>query len=219
MKRFLFILKAFFGHRNIRELTYLGEIASTYLHDRAGSVLWHEEHIYFSRLIRLLPDNLRVLDVPVGTGRFVPFYELKSWKLTGVDISDDMLCVAKNYNKISSSSKFINGSITQLESNDNSFDVAVCSRFMGYIPTVTDSKKALSEIYRVTGKYLIIGLQYVSNDAEYGAEDKLGRRVKRDELLKLMGDQGFVYRDSFITGAKDNYVNEMFLFDLKKSND
>ena len=91
MKRLKYAVKALFANQNLHELTYLGKVASTYLQDRAATVLWHEEHIYMARFMKQLPDNLKVIDVPVGTGRFVPFYEMKGWQLTGVDVSPEML--------------------------------------------------------------------------------------------------------------------------------
>ena len=186
MNRIKFIIKNLIGHRNLRELTYLGQVASSYLQDRAATVLWHEEHIYFGQILNKLDDNLKVIDVPVGTGRFTPLYQIKNWDVTGVDISPEMLRVARTYNTKANNFCVTEGSITNLPFEDDQFHVAVCSRFLGYILTVADAKVALSELCRVTSRHIIVGLQYVSDGSDYGSVDKLGHKYKRNELIQLL---------------------------------
>ena len=42
-----------------------------------------------------LDKNLKIIDIPVGTGRFFSFYEANNYDVTAVDISNDMLKMAK----------------------------------------------------------------------------------------------------------------------------
>lgn len=216
MNRFKFIIKNLIGHRNLRELSYLGKVASDYLKDRAATVLWHEEHIYFGQILSELSDNLNVIDVPVGTGRFAPLYQLKKWNVVGVDVSQEMLNVAKTYNSKAKNFALQQGSITNLPFEDNQFEVAVCSRFLGYILTVSDAKIALSELTRVTSQKIIVGLQYVRDTSDYGEIDKIGHKFKRDELIDLLTEYNLSVVKSIAISEKDNYRNEIFVLALDK---
>ena len=74
-----------------QEQKYKGEIAATYLEKRAHKPGWHLENLALASFISSMPSGFKVLDVPFGTGRFMPIYTAKQGQLTGVDISEEML--------------------------------------------------------------------------------------------------------------------------------
>ena len=195
-------------------MSYKGNVASTYLIDRAATLKWHEEHLIFASHISELPDNLRVLDVPFGTGRFAPFYVLKNYEVVALDISPEMLTIAKKYNQMVSSVEFIEGSALALPFDDDEFDLIVCSRFIGYIPTVEQAKKIFYEFHRVGKQHLYIGVQYLRENVAHGKEDKLGHKMNRVDLIKFIKEVGFSVLGSTLLEAKDNYQNEILM--LKK---
>ena len=197
-------------------LTYQGSVADTYLADRAATVKWHEEHIIFARHIRDLPDGLKVLDVPFGTGRFVPFYEFKGLEVTAMDISRDMLNIAEKYNRLADSLTFCEGSALDLPFERNEFELIVCSRFIGYIPTVEQAIQIFKEFHRVSRTFLYVGVQYLKDNEPIGPEDKLGHRYSRQELINLISDVGFRLVSNTLLEARDNYQNEILMLEKIK---
>lgn len=70
---------------------YHGAAARNYDKARVNDGTWVAENA----LIQKLVTQGSVLDVPFGTGRYVPIYEQKGLQYLGVDISPDMLAQAK----------------------------------------------------------------------------------------------------------------------------
>jgi SAM-dependent methyltransferase len=103
----------------------------------------------------LNPDSL--LDVGCGEG-FV-LSKLKNDKVlpknvAGIDISDKALKMAKS---ALSEVKFEISDVRSLPYKDNSFDLLVCLEVLEHI---TDYKKALRELVRVSNKYLLISVPW-----------------------------------------------------------
>ena len=76
--------------------TYYGEKANHYLQERLKQDWWHSEQHVMKEILATLPDGLKVLDVPFGTGRFVPFYLAKKMDVSGLDASEEMILAAKD---------------------------------------------------------------------------------------------------------------------------
>ena len=66
---------------------YYGQTAKDYEKTRQGGT-WERENAF---LLAGLKGVKSVLDCPVGTGRFLSFYQERKIKCVGVDISKDML--------------------------------------------------------------------------------------------------------------------------------
>jgi ubiquinone/menaquinone biosynthesis C-methylase UbiE len=91
-----------------------------------------------------IPDGSTVLDVPFGTGRFIEFYLKKNMSVYGIDISKDMLDIARehlgdHYNQCNISV----GSAEHLPFENDFFDLLVSCRFLTLIPMAM-VKKVLS---------------------------------------------------------------------------
>jgi len=91
-----------------------------------------------------IPDGSTVLDVPFGTGRFIEFYLKKNMSVYGIDISKDMLDIARehlgdHYNQCNISV----GSAEHLPFENDFFDLVVSCRFLTLIPMAM-VKKVLS---------------------------------------------------------------------------
>ena len=100
-----------------------------------------------------------MLDVPVGTARFLPLYLQNKMSMTGLDISKDMLDQARKLrgNSLNACQLDI-GDATDLPYADNSFDLVVCFRFLDGQVSYGDTIKAIVEYCRVSQKYLILEL-------------------------------------------------------------
>jgi len=94
-----------------------------------------------------------ILDAGCGKGRFSKILANKGGVVTGVDLSNELLKVAKNKIK---NANFIIGNILDLEFLDNSFDYIICVEALEHVP---DTDKAIKEMVRVLkkdGKIIII---------------------------------------------------------------
>ena len=75
--------------------TYYKEIASKYEEKRKKQAWWHVEQDQMAQLLDQLPDGMLVVDIPFGTGRFVPMYRKKGFEISGLDASEDMISTAQ----------------------------------------------------------------------------------------------------------------------------
>ena len=98
-------------------------------------------------------EGKKILDVGCGKGRFSKILVDKKAVVTGIDLSDKLLEVAK---KNIEDVNFVIGSTTNLKFQDNLFDCIICIETLEHVP---DTKKAVEEMLRVLkegGKIIII---------------------------------------------------------------
>jgi ubiquinone/menaquinone biosynthesis C-methylase UbiE len=189
---------------------YYGDVAEGYTERRSKQDWWHTEQAIMRDLLRDVPDGSSVLDVPFGTGRFVPYYLEKGMAVHGIDISDEMIAAAgkelgPQFEKCTAKV----GDATKLQYPDASFDLVVSFRFLDTILSFGDAKKALAEFSRVTKSRAILeisarkesfarprlpredevmgGLLYPRELEELLATFKL-RIVKKSDMIKDTGD-------------------------------
>jgi len=175
---------------------YYGEGAERYLERRISKKSWPKEQNTVLNFLSLLPDGLSVLDVPFGTGRFVPFYIDKNFQVYGLEKSPDMISTAKEVlgNQFAHCSIDI-GDATMLEYLDASFDLVVSFRFLPHIVTFKQAESALKEFSRVTKKYAILQL----GQRERGvyrrrlpkANEKMESWLYPDEIEEMLEEVGF----------------------------
>ena len=78
-----------------------------------------------------LPDGMSIVDIPFGTGRFVPMYRKKGLNIAGLDASEDMISTAQKI--LGSDFDGIDarvGDAASLPFKDNEFDLLVSTRFL-----------------------------------------------------------------------------------------
>jgi ubiquinone/menaquinone biosynthesis C-methylase UbiE len=85
----------------------------------------------------------KVLDVGCGTGRLFPEFQKMNFDITGIDVSQKMIDIAKNR---CHKAKLLVGDVENLPFKDDSFDVVVASFVVVHLKYL---EKAFSEIYRV----------------------------------------------------------------------
>jgi ubiquinone/menaquinone biosynthesis C-methylase UbiE len=121
-------------------------------------LVFRNSHDMFIR--NLLQDNrpFRILDVGCGTGEFA--LKLKGNKkdanIYGVDISTDMIKVAKGKTKFNKDMDFRVGDVEDMPYDNNYFDYITCAHSFHHYP---NKRKAIREMYRVlkdNGKVMII---------------------------------------------------------------
>lgn len=143
------------------QFEYQGRNADRYEALRQDDAKWRtEDRVFKNLLARVSSDPLSVLDVPVGTGRFLSHYATRHDEVVGVDMSLDMLAVASSVaaTPVGSSRSFVCANATELPHPDRSFDVAVCIRLMNLIPFEVTTA-ILSELARVARRDVIVGIR------------------------------------------------------------
>lgn len=136
---------------------YFGNVASGYEARRASQTKWQREQAIVADWLARHPAGTRILDCPVGTGRFLPLYALHGFEVLGVDISTDMLRQAEAKGPVESVT-LRQGSIFDLGEPDASFDVALAIRIVNLIDRA-DMQRALRELQRVTRAQIIFNLR------------------------------------------------------------
>ena len=93
-------------------------------------------------------EGAEILDVATGTGKQAFAYAKNGYKVTGIDLSEDMLKIARKHNKYQNL-KLESGDATKLPFEDNRFDVTSISFGLHEMPSDI-REKVMSEMVRVT---------------------------------------------------------------------
>jgi ubiquinone/menaquinone biosynthesis C-methylase UbiE len=102
-----------------------------------NEILSHFEH----------KQKIKVLDIGCGAGRVYDFFKGYQVDYTGVDISKELIGIAK---KSYPREKFIVADATELPFQDNSFDLVFSIATIHHIPSKELRQKFIDEAYRVT---------------------------------------------------------------------
>jgi ubiquinone/menaquinone biosynthesis C-methylase UbiE len=135
---------------------YYGDTALNYEQRRVGKVKWQRENRAVDTLVAELPSDATVLDVPIGTGRFLEFYQRYGLRAVGVDISRDMLELArKRADEIGLEVRLYEASVAELPLPSGSVDTTVCVRLV-YSFSMAEIESVLRELARVTSGRIIL---------------------------------------------------------------
>jgi ubiquinone/menaquinone biosynthesis C-methylase UbiE len=140
---------------------YTGEAAAGYDARRAPTTKWLTEDETVRDLLRVLPPGASVLDVPVGTGRFLELYQERGFKVAGRDISPDMLRAAQGkLNELDGLDCSLDlADIRTIPEYDGQFDCALSVRFLNWVDA-RGLEDSLRELRRVSKRYLIVGVRH-----------------------------------------------------------
>jgi len=147
---------------NPRKYYYKGSVAARYDKDREAEEKWQLELDFIGKIIAEIEVGTSILDVPLGTGRFLGIYEQGRMRtIVGIDISMDMLLQAKQKNSVRQSGNdvyMIVGDAERLPIKDNSVDYVVCIRFLNWL-SEAHFTNVLKECHRVARRGLIVGVR------------------------------------------------------------
>lgn len=145
---------------------YHGRKAVTYDAVRTKQQRWTLENEAVERLLGIPNGVKSVVDVPVGTGRFLPLYRrLGIIDITGVDVSEEMLKLAKRKRV---GAHLHVGDATALAEPDGqpyeygAFDVAVCVRFLDLIDEAA-MRRVMAELMRVARRAVVLTIRWGEN--------------------------------------------------------
>jgi ubiquinone/menaquinone biosynthesis C-methylase UbiE len=138
-----------------------------------GKLLDKKEKRIIKEFMSYLPQGSLVLDLACGSGRITEFLLSQGYEVWGIDISKEMLEVAKK--KVASFgglAKFCQAEAENLPFEKNFFDSATCLKLFGHIPPEV-RVKILKEVKRVTKGPFIVAY-YIS-----GPIANIKRKVRR----------------------------------------
>jgi ubiquinone/menaquinone biosynthesis C-methylase UbiE len=163
-------------------IKYRGRMAANYEAKRKKQIRWDLENQLVSAMLHTLHGS--VLDVPVGTGRFLKLYQDLKLECTGIDTSDEMLALAR---KKRLPGKLLKGNATAIDFPNKSFDHVVCVRFLDLIdePAMLQVVKELCRVAKQTVIFTIrLGEKYILkvNTATHNAR-KFRNYVKKQGWL------------------------------------
>src|SRR6202048_2178922 len=166
-----------------------------------------------------VPADARVLDIGCGSGwatRLLSQYAVNG-RVTGIDISDEMIRVARDSSLTSPNVDFETASAEQLPFSDHEFTHAFSMESLYYYENIP---KALGEIFRVLktgGLFVAVVDLYWENEATHQWIDNLKVPVELlsvDDYRSLFIDAGFVnVRDQRLfdpTPIPENYSGSSF---------
>jgi SAM-dependent methyltransferase len=166
-----------------------------------------------------VPTDARVLDVGCGSGwasRLLAGFAIEG-SVTGIDISDEMIRVARDSSQRFSNVDFEVASAEQLPFNDNEFTHAFSMESLYYY---RDIPKALAEIHRVLkpgGVFVAVVDLYWENEATHQWIETLNVPVEllsTDDYRGLFIDAGFTnIRDERLldpTPIPEDYTGSSF---------
>ena len=137
---------------------YYGSLAATYDRERVSTPLWIREQEAVQRLLGEVERGSSVIDVPVGTGRFLADYHERGLQVTGLDASTEMLAQSRDKAEaLGMTATFQQGDLRALPFADRAFDLAVCIRFLNWVKG-DDLAACIRELSRVS-KQAVIGIR------------------------------------------------------------
>lgn len=184
-----------FGNRGAGD-TYYGDKAASYDRDREGQAYWDDQQRIAEALLRELPDGVGVLDVPFGTGRFLEVFGEKSFAVSGVELSPDMIQAARTrHPDLIRGADIRIGDACELPFEDGAFDVVLSFRFLSEIVESAVAIVALRELRRVSADLALLDLGYREDTAPTvrppRPKDRLGVALTEAGVRSLLADVGF----------------------------
>lgn len=179
----------------------------------------------YNKFLSLIPKKAKILEAGCGYGRDCGVFCEKGYDVTGIDLSQGMLDVAK---KNVANVEFIKMSVRDLRFEDYTFDGIWCNAVLLHL-SKKDTQKAIEELARVLKNQ---GIMYVSvrkgenkELVKEGPEDtpRYFTYFSEDEIEKYFRECGFeiIDRDFFnkrkVFGPKWEDVDIIGYFCRKKS--
>ncbi|TGL59769.1 class I SAM-dependent methyltransferase [Leptospira ognonensis] len=188
---------------------YVDDVAKSYESNRVNDRFWKWEHETLSKILQDGKKINTIVDCPVGTGRFFSIYKTLNAKITGVDISPDMLKESKNKMEllgISDQVKLLSSDLLDYKKEEyGEADLFISFRLFHLI-TPTKIEAMVNKIASVSKDFVILQIFNAKDFSIPNFVDKLKSGLNKDDLdflLKLK----YVYRS----------IRTIFSFLLKRT--
>src|SRR4030042_3174536 len=168
----------------------------------------HEERNIF---ISLLPKNGKILDRGCAAGRDSKYFFDSGFRVTGVDLSKNLLKIAKR-NVLGV--EFISGDIRKMTFSKDSFDGIWAHTVLHHLKR-TELTPLLINLHKILRKDGIIYIEVNEGKGEGYKADKFSHNIKRfftyietDELTDMLKESGFNIIRIYRWNIKKRWKNE-----------
>ena len=119
-------------------------------------VNWREQHIVEALLTTCHIQGGTLLDVPCGYGRFTALFARLGIIATGVDVSSDMVRLAREEQVPSGRGRWLHADIFALPFADATFDCALSIRLLHHRFSDDERVRMLRELARVSCRFVLL---------------------------------------------------------------
>ena len=173
------------------------------------------------KIVKKIPKKSEVLDAGSGSGIPVSKFLSKRFNVTGIDISDSMIKLArKNVPK----AKFIKMSMTNLNFKPETFNL-ICSFFALFHVKKQEIPKVLKKFHEIlkNKSYLVLSFGECVKDKEeilrFLGEKTYYSATPKNKLMKMLKNLGFriIYsKYYYFTYSKNRLEKDLFVIAKKK---
>ncbi len=135
-----------------------GKIASRYdawYRTRRGMMYDRLERKAIDRLLPPAPDGGTLLEVGCGTGHWSEYFGTKGFDVTGVDVSEPMIAIARQRKNVRGD--FVVADAAKLPFSDDSFDVVAAITSLEFVAEAAQVVAEMVRCVKKTGGTLIVG--------------------------------------------------------------
>lgn len=206
--------------------SYYGNKAADYLTKRVGEPKWQSEERIVEEFLAKQPAGGIVLDVPFGTGRFAKLYLDRGMDVYGIDISDEMLSIARRELGETADRCHIQvGSADGIPFPDSHFDLIVSCRFFTLI-SLPMAKRVLGEFRRVGKGRVLINFRVKKKEKSAlkrflsglgmggGGSRPFKKSATEQDVVRLFTSQGFEVKDR--KTIEENERSVFYFYELVK---
>ena len=199
---------------------YLGKGASEYDNQRKGNKRWQMEHEITERFLAE-HSGKSVLDLPVGTGRFLGLYKKFGMSVFGVDRSSDMLLESQSAAEIYDLTDLalVLGDAVNFNPRKLESDIVVCTRFLNWLPSDL-ARKAFLLLSEACRDEMLITLSSIDESKFIGTDrQQVEKRLQNMHVPKAESDlppngaHSYLQFQEWIETGKMQLVNSELLLE------
>lgn len=165
-----------------------GDYVDEYESRRAKKPQWQMENSALVSLLNGLPAGSSVLDLPFGTGRFLPEYAARDMVVTGSDISADIIDEGRRLRpELMKSCSIHIGPSVPLPFRDDAFDLVVSFRFLSGRVDSGTALATLKEFSRVAPR-AILQLKCRPDGMQPAAPPQPSQKLSKNYFRRDMDD-------------------------------
>ncbi len=128
---------------------------------------WNHNAQYHGRLINQVPEPCRdILEIGCGTGKFSRLLAERAEIVLAIDLSPQMIRLARTRSKLCPNIDFIEGDVMTYELSDNQFDCVATLTTLHHLP-ITDILKNIKKALKPGGKFVCLDLYQRSNFSDW----------------------------------------------------
>ncbi len=168
--------------------------------------VYNDERLRLLSLLKLIPENLNVIDLGCGTGKFLPFLASINANIAAVDESEPLLEQAKTLMSDYSNITFYLSDIYNVDIPDNWADACFANMVLHHIPKPKDFFVSIKRVIK-PGAYLVL-TDFISHEDE-SMRDNYGDLWLGFESKEITGwakSSGFENIDNRVIKAKDKDI-------------